>query len=100
MELLIRVVDKQPLVSVISEVSSQRGDLIAAVQDGWAWSQAERNNPHWIIIQCDLVEAEVQALLEPGRINEPKWRRRLGVNVDGLQSGDVITRKQLMARVF
>ena len=90
MELLIRVTDKHPVVSTQYEEASQRGDVIASCPDGWSWSLAERNNPDWIIIRAAISEVESGAL----------YRRRLGVNPDGLQTGDTLTREQLMARVF
>ena len=49
MDLLIRIIDKQPAASMLSETASQRGDLIAACPDGWAWTAIERDNPDWII---------------------------------------------------
>lgn len=100
MELLIRVTDKHPVVSDQYEVASQRGDVIAACPDGWSWSVAERSNPDWIIVLAAITEVEVGALLEGYRPNEPKYRRRLGVNPDGLQTGDTLTREQLLARIF
>lgn len=95
MELLIRLIDKSE-----AENASQRGDVIAAMPEGWEWSAAERNNHDWIIITADITEIEVAALMEPGRPNEPQYRRRLGINPDGLTSGDVLNRVELMARVF
>ena len=100
MELLIRLVDKHPIVAPIYEKSSQRGDVIVAMPDGWQWSDAERNNPDWIIVTAQITEVEAGALLEAGRPNEPQYRRRLGVDPTGLVFGDVLTREQLMARVF
>ena len=100
MELLIRITDKQPVIAAIYEQSSQRGDVICAMPDGWQWSEAERTNPDWIIVKAEITEIESLALLEGGRPNEPQWRRRLGVNHDGLKSGDVLTRDELTARVF
>lgn len=100
MELLIRVTDKHPVVSTQYEEASQRGDVIASCPDGWAWSAAERNNPDWIIIRAAITEVESGALLEGYRPGEPKYRRRLGINPDGLRSGDTLTREQLMARAF
>lgn len=100
MELLIRVVDKHPAVAIVYEKSSQRGDVIVAMPDGWQWSKAERNNPDWIIVTAQITEVEAGALLESGRPNEPQYRRRLGVDPAGLVSGDVLTREQLTARVF
>lgn len=100
MELLIRVVGKHPIISPLAEAASQRGDVIAAVADGWAWSDAERSNPDWIIISANITEIEADALREPARPGEGALRCRLGVNPGGLTSGDVLTREQLMARVF
>lgn len=95
MELLIRIIDKST-----AEDASQRGDVICACPDGWAWSDAERSNPDWIIIKADITEIECDALLESGRLGEPQYRRRLGVDPVGLMSGDELTRSALMARVF
>lgn len=99
MELLIRITDKHPVGSTQYESASQRGDVIAACPDGWAWSETERNNPDWIIIAADITDIEAGALLEGHRPNEPRFRRRLGVNPDGLKSGDTLTREQLNGRV-
>lgn len=100
MELLIRVVDKHPSGSPNHESASQRGDVIAACPDGWSWSDSERNNPEWIIIKADIVEVEAGGLLEGHRPNEPKYRRRIGIDPTGLKSGDVLTRAQLNGLVF
>lgn len=95
MELLIRTIDKSA-----SENASQSGDVIAAMPDGWAWSDAERTNPDWIIVTAQITEVEAEALLEESRVNEPRYRRRLGIHLDGLTAGDVLTREQIIARVF
>lgn len=100
MELLIRIVDKHPAVSTLYERASQRGDVIVAVPDGWDWSNAERSNPEWIIVRAEITEIEVDALLEPGRLGEPQYRRRLGIDPSGLTAGAVLTREALMARIF
>lgn len=100
MELLIRTTDKHPVISTMHELGGQRGDVVVAVPDGWEWSQAERENPEWIIVRADIVQEEAESLLESYRPGEPKFRRRLGVNTDGLQRGEFLTREQLMARVF
>jgi hypothetical protein len=100
MELLIRIADKHPVVAALYESASQRGDVIAACPDGWAWSQAERENPDWIIVTADITDIEAGALLEGFRSGEPRFRRRLGVDPTGLQSGAVLAREQLMKRVF
>lgn len=100
MELLIRLVDKQPAGHELWEKASQRGDVISACLDGWSWSDAERNNPEWLIVTAEITEIEAGGLLEPYRPNEPQYRRRVGLNPDGLQSGDVLTRSEVMARLF
>lgn len=100
MELLIRTIDKHVVVNTLHETSSQRGDVIAACPDGWVWSAAEEENPDWIIIGADITEVEALALLEPYREGEPKYRRRLGVSVDGLLPKERLTREQLTGRVF
>ncbi len=100
MELLIRITDKHPAVSIHYERASQRGDVICAMPDGWEWSPAERSNADWIIVSAAITQAECEALLESGREGEPQYRRRLGVSPDGLASGDTLTRAQLMARIF
>ncbi|MBZ2208480.1 hypothetical protein [Massilia soli] len=163
-ELLIRTIDKLPLVVPAYVRASQRGDIIAIVPDGWEWSERERSNPEWLIIKADnLTEQDVESLLEPGRSEppenarsmppswvmtteaaereavkvgesswvmvptseatvsqsqmnegtaqlefvpapvegyEPAWRRRIGINIDGLTVGQVFTRDELYARAF
>jgi hypothetical protein len=100
MELLIRTQHKQPQVSMLHETASQRGDVIAIQADGWAWSDAERSNPDWIIVTSDISPVDAVELMEAGRSDEPQWRRRIGIEVDGLQSGDIVAREQLLARTF
>ena len=100
MELLIRIVDKQPATSTMHETASQWGDVITVCADGWQWSAAELTNPDWIIVRAAITEIEVGALLEGFRPGEPKYRRRLGVNPKDLTAGDSLTRDQLMARIF
>lgn len=95
MELLIRTVDKSS-----AENASKRGDVIAFQPDGFAWSALERGNPEWIIVTAQITEVEAEALTEGPRNDEPNYKRRLGVNIDGLQSGDMLTRTEIMARVF
>lgn len=100
MELLIRIAHKQPVVSTAHVTASQRGDVIAAMPDGHAWSDAERTFPEWIIITAEITEDDVESLMEAGREGEPPWRRRIGVEVDGLVPGVVLTREELVARYF
>lgn len=100
MELLIRNVHKHPIVSTAHESGSQYGDVIAAMPDGHPWSEAERNNAEWTIITADISEEGVAALMEAGRGDEPKWRRRIGINIEGLSAGAVLSRDELTSRYF
>lgn len=95
MELLMRTVDKSD-----EETASKRGDVIVFQPDGFIWSALERSNTDWIIITAQITEVEAESLTEGPRNGEPNYKRRLGVNIDGLQSGDVLTRTEIMARVF
>ncbi len=95
MELLIRTVDKSD-----EETASKRGDVIVFQPDGFEWSVLERSNPEWVIITAQITEVEAETLTEGSRNGEPNYKRRVGVNVDSLKSGDVLTRTELMARVF
>lgn len=95
MELLIRTVNKSS-----AENASQRGDVIVTQPDGFGWSVLERSNPEWIIVTAQITEVEAEFLTEGPRNEEPNYKRRVGVTVDGLKSGDVLTRNEIMARVF
>lgn len=95
MELLIRTVDKAS-----AENASKRGDVIVFQPDGFGWSAPERSNPEWVIVTAQITEVEADALTESPRMGEPNYKRRVGVNIDGLQAGDVLTRNELMIRVF
>lgn len=100
MELLIRQAHKRPLVDILHVSASQRGDVIAICPPGHPWSEAERNNPDWLLVHATLTAKDVEHLLEAAREGEPGWRRRVGINVDGLQAGAVLTRDELMGRAF
>lgn len=95
MELLIRTVDKSD-----AENASKRGDVIVFQPDGFVWSPTERSNPEWIIVTAQITDVESEALTEGPRTGEPNYKRRVGVNIDGLHAGDVLTRNELLARVF
>lgn len=100
MELLIRVNHKRPVIDMLHVDASQRGDVIVIFPKGHAWSEAERSNPDWIIVHSRLTAKEVDALQERGREDEPGWRRRVGINVDGLATGAVLTHDELIGRFF
>lgn len=96
MELLIRTVNK----NLLDPRMSMRGDVIAACPDGWGWTDTERAHPEWIIIKADIMDIEADALMEGGRPDEAAGLfRRLGIDIDGLATGDSLTRAELMARV-
>lgn len=100
MELLIRIVDKVPVGNPDYARASQRGDVIVACPDGWNWTTREKSNPDWIIVSANITQIEATALQESWRGGEPQFYRRIGVDPTGLSNGDVLTREQLMARVF
>lgn len=82
MEFLIRVNDRSARVD-----DSKRGDVIAACQDGWAWSTAEQTNPDWVIVVAPLTQAEADDLLAVDTdiaTGNLKRRRKYTVNVTGL----------------
>lgn len=58
------------------EADSKRGDVITVQADGWAWSQAERTNPDWLIIKvASFLGTDRDAVLAVGR-NFPQGRFR------------------------
>ena len=60
MELLVRIVDKKGVAAVDA---SKRGDVIAAVPDGWQWSAAELANNDWRIIRCNVPQTFADAVI-------------------------------------
>lgn len=96
-ELLIRVVDKpahpDPYVDI---QQSKRGDVIAVVPDGWAWSERERTNPEWRIVRVPgLTVAAAEELMTPDsgdrRVNRMiRWRRKaFDLEHAGLRAKDI-----------
>lgn len=77
-ELLLRVVSKaNPDDPVLDSKLTKRGDVIVAVEDGWAWSQPERSNPHWRIIRLPNVTlSEAQSFLAPEPEDTPETPSR------------------------
>lgn len=58
-ELLIRTVDKScPEDARNDALLSKRGDVITIQPDGWTWSEAERNAPHWVIVKVPGVSVD------------------------------------------
>jgi hypothetical protein len=58
MELLIWIADKSD-----DALSPKRGDVLDAHPNGWPWSEAEFNNPDWVLIQTGITQAEADSLL-------------------------------------
>lgn len=72
MEFLIRIVDKGVQID-----ASKAGDVIAAMPDGWAWSQAELTNPEWRIVSVlGVLQSTVDALLSQTQVESAQKRRR------------------------
>lgn len=73
MEALVRIIDRSA-----AEDDSKRGDVICVQPDGWAWSDAERTNPDWLIIKvASFLGTDRDTALATGR-NFPagRFRRR------------------------
>ena len=100
MELVICLEHKHPIVAQLHATAVQRGDVIEIMPEGFEWGKLTCENPDWIIIKSDITKVEKEALLESGRPGETQWWRRVGINVEGLKTGDVLTRQDLMARTF
>ena len=60
-ELLIRVVSKVNADPYLDAKCTKRGDVIAVVEDGWAWGTDELANPHWRIVRVTGVPAATAA---------------------------------------
>ena len=60
MELLVCVRDKRNHNDPVKDhLLIKRGDVIAAMPDGFAWSKIERENPDWRILRVqDMTETE------------------------------------------
>lgn len=75
MELLVRIVDRSE-----AESDSKRGDVIAVQPDGWAWTDAERTNPDWLIIKvANLLATDRDTMVSTaqqfpaGRFRRREW---------------------------
>lgn len=99
-ELLIRAVDKLPLVATAHEQASHRGDVIAIQHEGWQWSDYERNGGEWIVVKAKLKADDIYALTVGNRPGEATRKRRQKINIDGLQSGVTLSRAALLAKVI
>lgn len=73
--------------------SYKRGEVLVACADGWAWSEAEFDNPLWVIIRTPLTDVEVEALNAPYRavnydiVVEPFPSRKFRLDVTTLGLG-------------
>lgn len=86
MELLIRIRDKKSDDPYLDCQLTKRGDVIVYRPDGWEWSNAERTNPDWIIIQVPISDAVAQSLCEPEpgdpKLNKMLQRRGFKLDLD------------------
>jgi hypothetical protein len=53
-ELLVRVVDRTLVQGKLNKLRRNTGDVVAVMEAGHNWSEAERNNSFWIIIETDM----------------------------------------------
>lgn len=78
MELLVRLIDRSD-----REDDSKRGDVVVAMPDGWAWSEAERMNSAWIIIKVvSLLGTDLDAMLAASVDATGRLHRRRGWKLD------------------
>lgn len=56
--IVVRVVDKTSQDQNINRRLSKRGDVIEIFPDGWVFSERERTNPHWMIVDIPGVAPE------------------------------------------
>lgn len=95
-ELLVRARDK-PLTGdpAVDCQRYRRGDVIAAVPDGWAWSPEELDHPRWFVLRVpgmSLEEGRALASAEPS--GQPRvgsrpprrrfWKRLFTLDLDAL----------------
>jgi len=71
MENLVRIVDKGA-----AEDCSKRGEAIATEPIGFAWSEAERTNPDWIILVVNGMINTDRAIMHGNARNLPNGRFR------------------------
>jgi hypothetical protein len=73
MEALLAVVDKN--TGVVDAI--QAGDIIDVHPDGWPWTDTEKTNPDWRIVQVNVLQSTVDALLSadaPVQGKKARWR--------------------------
>ena len=91
-EFLVRVVDKVNPDSVYLDAKClKRGDVVCVCEDGWKWSDLERKNPEWHIIQVpgmSVIEGSQFLAEEPGdpQVNQMLQRRQFKIDVDALMA--------------
>jgi hypothetical protein len=101
-EMLIRRVDKiNPNSDVQNARCTKRGDVIVVQPMGFDWSDAEINNPDWILIKvADLSLGDAETFLLPEsplgeREAQPLLKRRAkSIDLDGLTL-DIIPNEQI-----
>lgn len=72
-EWLIRVVDKINDDPILDAGCLKRGDVVAVCPDGWQWSRAELDNPHWRVLKLPGIhEAEARGYLQAEVNTDPR----------------------------
>lgn len=80
-EMIVMAIDKVNTESPYLDAGCyKRGDVIIIQEDGWPWSEEERNHPRWRIVKIPGVPASrLSAFMasEPGdRVQNPMLQRR------------------------
>jgi hypothetical protein len=83
-EMLVQVIDRSSPDPLIDCRCFKAGDVIVVCPDGWAWSDAELNNPEWRIVSVALPtdEAEAFAQDEAGDMIQNPLLQIRGSNID------------------
>jgi len=89
-ELLVRRTDKVSIDKVEDSIILKRGDVVVVCPSPWNWSQAELNNPNWIIIKSDMSYEEATTFMTPQkgdrRIDPALKLRGKGIDLDNIKS--------------
>lgn len=88
-ELLVRRTDKVSLDKVEDSIILKRGDVVVVCPSPWNWSQAELNNPNWIVVKSDMTYEEATTYISPQkgdrRIDPALKLRAKSIDLDAIK---------------
>lgn len=94
MEILIRVVDKEPSGS---PRFFKAGDVITIQPDGHPWSERERTSAEWRIVRAPILQTHADTLMAAAvdlivEQAHPEWtRRRYRINLTHIAVASLLT---------